>query len=308
MDSHVLTLMRKGTRLVQKRARQHAVDAPPTGVLRSSEALGWKGLVVEHRYHPAGEYTFASAPTAMIGIHLGPVMTVEQARDGLTFTSSMTRGSVKVVPAGTASVWRHADAAEHLHLLVTPELLHQVAPERQSQPVELASQWSMRDTRIEHIGLALLAELIEGGGSGRIYVESLATALAAHLVHHYNHYAGALSPQLQTSKGLPVALFRWVTAYIEEHLADDLGLAELAFEVGLSPSHFATLFRKTAGLSPHQYIVQRRLQRAQHLLRSTRLPMSEIAVSVGFYDQSHLDRQMRRVLGVTPTSLRERLS
>jgi AraC family transcriptional regulator len=115
-------------------------------------------------------------------------------------------------------------------------------------------------------------------------------------------------PPPQKSKQLPAFLFRRITALIEERLAEDLSLAELASEVGLSPSHFSSLFRKTTGLSPHHYIVQRRLERAQHLLTSTNLSIGEIATTVGFYDQSHLVRHMQRIKGVTPTYIRDHLS
>ncbi|MFL5662981.1 MAG: helix-turn-helix domain-containing protein, partial [Ktedonobacteraceae bacterium] len=70
----------------------------------------------------------------------------------------------------------------------------------------------------------------------------------------------------------------------------------------------ASLFRKTTGLSPHHYVIQRRLKQAQQLLKSTRLSIGEIATAVGFYDQSHLVRHMRRVMGVTPTYIRKNLS
>ena len=99
-----------------------------------------------------------------------------------------------------------------------------------------------------------------------------------------------------------------MTDLIEDHLTEDLSLTNLAAEAGLSPSHFSSLFRQTTGLALHQYIIRRRLEQAQHLLRSTELPIKEIAIAVGFYDQSHLVRQMRRILGVTPTSLRKQLS
>lgn len=153
--------------------------------------------------------------------------------------------------------------------------------------------------------LALLTEVLEGGTTGRFYAEGLAIALAAHLIHTYT---STPHPFPEMTKGLPASLLRRVTSLIEDRLTEDLGLAELAFEVGLSPSHFSSLFRKTTGLSPHQYIVQRRLEHAQRLLSSTRLSIGEIAATVGFYDQSHLVRQMRRVMGVTPTYIREHLS
>jgi AraC family transcriptional regulator len=92
---------------------------------------------------------------------------------------------------------------------------------------------------------------------------------------------------------------------MEDRLAEDLSLAELAREAGLSASHFASLFRRSTGLSPHQYLVQRRVERAQMLLRFSARAINEIAITVGFYDQSHLTRQMQRLLGVTPKNVRE---
>lgn len=95
---------------------------------------------------------------------------------------------------------------------------------------------------------------------------------------------------------------------IEDRLAENLSLDDLASEVGLSPSHFASLFRKATGLPPHGYVMQRRLARACSLLKTTRLSIGEIAATVGFYDQSHLVRHMRRVMGVTPTTFRHHLA
>jgi AraC family transcriptional regulator len=192
-----------------------------------------------------------------------------------------------------------------MHVLLTPEVLQRVAEDNDHHQTELLDLFSAQDPRIEHISTALLTEVLEGGISGRFYVEGLSTALAAHLIHAYT---STPRPLHETTKGLPQPLLRRITSLIEERLTEDLSLVELASEVGLSPSHFSSLFRKTTGLSPHHYIVQRRLERAQHLLTSTRLSIGEIATAVGFCDQSHLVRQMRRVRGVTPTYIRNHLS
>lgn len=292
--------------MVQTDDRQRRASPPQTGILRSSESLGWRGMVVEQRYHPPGEYVFPSSSSHMLCLHLGPPIPVEQVHNGHPFTNIMARGNVQIVPAGIETIWRHQDSADHMHVLLTPELLRQVAADYDQDHIELLDHFSTKDSRIEHISSALLTELLEGGATGRLYAEGLATALAAHLIHTYTTTPRPL-PEM-TQKGLPAPLVRRVTSLIEDRLTEDLSLAELASEVNLSPSHFSSVFRKTTGLSPHQYIVQRRLEHAQLLLRSTRLSIGEIATSVGFYDQSHLVRHMQRVMGVTPTYIREHLS
>lgn len=285
--------------------QQRRTPPSQTGILRSSELLGWRGMVVEQRYHPAGEYVFPGSSSHMICLHLGPPIPIEQVRNGRPFTCMMARGNLQIVPAGTESIWRHQDGADHMHVLLTPELLQQVAADYGQDHIELLDHFSTRDPRIEHISSALLTEVLEGGATGRLYAEGLSTALAAHLIHTYTSMP---RPFPEMTKGLPASLLRRVTSLIEDRLTEDLGLAELASEVDLSPSHFSNVFRKTTGLSPHQYIVQRRLEHAQRLLRSTRLSIGNIATAVGFYDQSHLVRHMRRVMGVTPTYIREHLS
>lgn len=287
----------------QQQRTSPPLSSPQTGILRSSELLGWRGMVVEQRYHPAGEYVFPSSSSHMICLHLGPPILIEQVRNGRPFTSMMARGNLQIVPAGTESIWRHQDGANHMHVLLTPELLQQVAADHDH--IELLDHFSTQDPRIEHISSALLTEVLEGGATGRLYAEGLSTALAAHLIHTYT---STPRPFPEMTKGLPASLLRRVTSLIEDRLTEDLGLAELASEVDLSPSHFSSAFRKTTGLSPHQYIVQRRLEHAQRLLRATRLSIGEIATTVGFYDQSHLVRHMRKVMGVTPTYIREHLS
>lgn len=94
---------------------------------------------------------------------------------------------------------------------------------------------------------------------------------------------------------------------VQDHIAANLGqkvtnqaLAEVA---KLSPSHFARAFKDSQGVAPHRYILECRVKRTQELL-ATDLPLSEIAVEVGFSDQSHLTRWFREFVGVTPGSYR----
>nr|WP_254615125.1 helix-turn-helix transcriptional regulator [Burkholderia pyrrocinia] len=86
---------------------------------------------------------------------------------------------------------------------------------------------------------------------------------------------------------------------IETSFAQPLGLAALAAAAGLSVSRFAARFRSEVGVSPHRYLCLVRIRCAQELLRAG-LPPSVVATEVGFFDQSHLCRHFRRVLGRTP--------
>jgi len=109
-----------------------------------------------------------------------------------------------------------------------------------------------------------------------------------------------------TRGGLAPARANRVCEYIDSHLQENIALEVLAGIAQLSVHHFARAFRQTLGIPPHNYIVQRRVERAQQMLRNTELPLSEIAIVAGFTDQSHLARHFRTITGVSPSLARHR--
>ena len=104
--------------------------------------------------------------------------------------------------------------------------------------------------------------------------------------------------------GLPPRALTRVREYIEAHLEETISIEALAGIVGFSKYHFARAFKQSEGLTPHDYLLQCRVRRAQELLANTDLPLSEIALASGFSDQSHFARRFRERLGVTPSSYR----
>jgi AraC family transcriptional regulator len=214
-------------------------------------------------------------------------------------------GSLTILPAEMPTRWQLGDGDEvrHLHLFLQPRHFDTVASEAGVYPdrVEIRPAIGARDPRFEQIGMAFLTELRSGGLGGRLYAESLATLLAVQLLRHQS---SATVPPARRSGGLSHASLRLALEYIEEHLSEDLSLASIAGAVGLSPFHFARQFREATGLSPHQYVIRRRVERARLLLTVTDRSLTAIAHDVGFANGSHLAAQVKRLLGVTPSSLR----
>ena len=104
--------------------------------------------------------------------------------------------------------------------------------------------------------------------------------------------------------GLSPGLRNRICEYIESHLDERISLDGLSSMAGLSPYHFARAFRRSLGMPPHGYLLQRRLERVKQLIRESKLPLSEIALATGFADQSHLARHFRRVTGMSPSLAR----
>ena len=105
-------------------------------------------------------------------------------------------------------------------------------------------------------------------------------------------------------KGLTHTQLQQVLDYIQTHLDRDLSLAELAEVINISPTYFASLFKQAIEISPHQYVTQRRVERAKVMLSKTDLVIADIALQVGFSSQSHLTQQLKRLTGMTPKQIR----
>jgi AraC family transcriptional regulator len=146
------------------------------------------------------------------------------------------------------------------------------------------------------------AELRAGGVAGPLLAESLANILAVHLIRHIT---GPLRLPVSADGVLPRRKLQAVIEYIMENLEGSPTLEQMAAVVHLSPYHFARQFKAATGLPPHQYVIARRVERAQHLLQGNHeLSLAEVALRVGFSHQSHFSFHFKRIVGVTPRQFR----
>jgi AraC family transcriptional regulator len=211
-------------------------------------------------------------------------------------------GDIDIIPPWTSSVWEPEDVDTALVLGITPSLFRRVAQDLgiDAARVEIRNRFQIRDRQIENIGWALKADMEAGYPGGRIFRESLGTALTAYLLERHSSREGAPLVGHGRSEGRRV---KDMLAYIEDHLDRDLSLAELAAVARISPSHCKHIFRQVMGSPLHRYVIERRVERARVLLGNGDLPVSEVALRTGFAHQSHLARHMKRLLGCTPGEL-----
>lgn len=242
-------------------------------------------------------------PHGLVCIHVGPSVDSVCQRGGERYRGLEVHGGIDIIPAGTASVWEIKQQGTTLVLRVPDGLIGVAAEEYGVDPehVQIANRFQIRDPQIEHLGWAIKAEMEAGYPGGRLFLDSLGTAIAAQLLQRHSSLA---RPSQPVRGGLSGFKLKQLLGYIEDHLDSDLSLVEVAAVADLSVSHLKTLFRQTTGVSVHQYVIRRRVERAEELLRTGTLSTSEIALATGFAHQSHLARHMRRLLGVTPSLVR----
>lgn len=236
-----------------------------------------------------------------IAIHVGRPVRMDCKHGAMSHSGLAIHGDIDIIPNGVPSRWEITETDTALVLRVASQLLYQVAKESGVQHhIDIRSRFRLRDSQIEHIAWALMVEAQNGYPSGRLYLECMATALALQLLRNHSSTAGS-RPLVEKSMGCH--RLRQVQSYIEENLAQSLSLQAIADVAGISASHLKVTFREATGIPVHQYVIRQRVERAAHLLREGKLPISQIALEVGFAHQSHLALHMKRLMGVLPRHL-----
>ena len=192
---------------------------------------------------------------------------------------------------------------QHLQLGISDAALIAASDERNGE-VELRPSRKFADPRLSAMVAAVDAEMVAGFPSGRLFLDSVEQAMAVALV---NGYAVRHRPVQIYRGGLGSARLRRIKEFVHAKIEDDLSLDEMAQSVGLSTAHFARMFRKSTGQTPHQFVLRQRLERAKAMLRAPDARVLDVAVACGFKTQQHFAQAFRDVWGVSPTEYRQDL-
>lgn len=286
--------------------RGHAVRPLPMLPTISSRQVGWDGIALE---------SFDNIPAYAVPQHEHPTNYLNLIRSGRSmcqWTANGHAGSTEegpgttyILPAGTRDQLRRSAPTNQTMLVLAPHFLAGSLEETAHlADVELTSHWNLRDRHIAFLIQTLHADLEDGSPAGPLYGESLGVALAHYLVRRYSVRAPR---EQEYNGGMPTARLNRVLDFMGQNFARETRLWELAELAGMSPHYFCDLFKRSTGLSPHQYLLRYRIDRAKILLRSPQFGIGQVAKATGFVDQSHFTKVFRRMVGVTPTQFRQML-
>ncbi|GAA6617865.1 helix-turn-helix domain-containing protein [Scytonema sp. NUACC26] len=282
----------------------HEIETTLLPIL-SSQDRGWENILVEQFQQPPGEARclHRNEHTICLSLASRPVR-LQQIQGDKIYTGLYAKGDISITPAKTPFFARwHADDS-YLQIRIASSFIHKVATEAidiNAGGLELQSEFRTRDRQIESLGMMLLSELKQENFGGKLYIDSLANILAVHLLRQYS----TAKSNLEIYKGgLPERQLLRVVEYINEHLSQDIKLADLAQLLGISQFHFSHVFKQSVGIAPYQYLLQQRIERAKQLLKQTDRTIVDIALECGFSSHSHLSKQFRQLTGMTPRTYR----
>ena len=280
-----------------------AVAPGPVRIVRSSALLPWHGFVVEKHICSPGGRIERWTDRHVVSLLRGRPSHFEQRREsGRPMAYVEAPGTLIIMPPGPVPDLRLHAPAEFIHCALEEEFVGGVLAEMENRPTSKPTFCTgLRDSALRSILELLLSELEAQSPAGRLYVESLAHALAT-------RYLMLDCPPSARSDShtspLPSRILNRVRERIEARLCEDVSLEALAEESGYSRAHFLRMFRVATGLTPHQYILDVRLDHARQWLGRKNTSLIDIAALCGFSSQSHMTTVFQKRLGVTPAQFR----
>jgi AraC family transcriptional regulator len=271
----------------------------------TSYGFAWNAMQVarylEVKSTASGEFSASQVPRHGLVLTIRPAEKLDVRYAGMKVKKPPVAGSINVVPAGSSVQWEREGSMDLLFIYLEPSLVARVAAESfelDSSRTVVPPLSGLNVPELRSAMLAMDAELKAGAVGDSLLAESFANVLAVQLIRHIT---GRRKLKASADGVLPRPKLRLVVEYIMENLEGNPTLEQMAAVVHLSPYHFARQFKAATGLAPHQYVIARRVERAQELLRTDRqVGLAEVAIRSGFASQSHFGLHFRRIVGVTP--------
>jgi AraC family transcriptional regulator len=279
----------------------------PVPPILASDGVNWKNIQFAHFRQPPCQIPQHVSPRHVICMNVGKPVRLEQAVDGQHETVNSVPGDLAIYPAYASQQFRWDKETEFFNLFLEPSFLAQAGYDVfGSDRLELIPHLAtLFDPFVQQISLALKTSLEIDGTNSNLYADSIAHALVVHLLSRYSTHSRHLKP---IPGGFTQQQWRQIANFIDANLDKNISLTELAAIVQLSPYHFAHLFKKSTNISPHQYLVRCRIERAKQLIAMGNLSLAAIAQTIGFASQGHFTYHFKRFVGVTPKVFSQQLA
>ena len=261
----------------------------------------WTGFPFEaHKHMRKGEVAHRYNPNPLVFLRYGASGHARIVSDKHTYDLTVAPGQIDVFPAGFRMDhgWWDCTPGQLLAVELCALPLHELLHE-EGDLFRLRTTLSGCDPSLAQMIECIRTEIDQGCPSGRLFADGLSLALVGYLQARYS----ATDATSQPRHSLSQPQIKLIAEFVEAHLGANLRVTQLAALVHLSPHYFTRLFRTSFGMTPHRYVLQRRLEAARRMLR-TDTSIADIAYSLGFSSQAHFTQAFRRHTGSTPARLR----
>src|SRR5215469_16376037 len=280
----------------------HVVPLLPGCPTLDSTRSPWKGLYLEEHNLPAGPIQDHEHGTFVLHLQMNERVEMDWHSFGRTGHQITGAGNLIFLSPGTRDRLHFHGPTKRIVMSIDPLLVKEASDQLELSGIpEFRNLWTFRDEQLRRLVLEMERETSTGWELGSLYGDLLSNAFVVSLIKKYGK---TLSHVGSFEGGLSRPKLRQVLSYMEENFARDIRLRELAGIAGLSDFHFARSFRQSTGSTPHQHLLQIRVNKAKSLLLRPQLTILEIALALGFSDASRFAKVFRAHTGVSPADWR----
>jgi AraC family transcriptional regulator len=261
----------------------------------SSEGLSWTSAFASTQREQPFEGRFRELSDCLMVLHRGGPVDVAFNMGGRSVSRHISKGGIFFLPAGHECTVHLRCPLETTHIYLRAHLF-----EAESAPstavAGLAPIFGERDSVLEHLASAVGEIAAESSPS--LSVDPIAQALANRFIdiNFKKPFAGPARRDYRLTE----RQLRRVREFIDQNIDSDIRLSAMAGACGISPDYFLRMFKSTVGVSPYQYLLNLRVERAKIFLSDETCSLAEVALRCGFSHQEHLSRMFRRFTGVAP--------
>jgi AraC family transcriptional regulator len=264
----------------------------------SSEGLGWSQAFASVQRERAYEGKLHALSDSLMVLHRGGPVDITYTVGGKSVGRHIPKGGVFFLPAGhECDVALHA-ALDSTHIYLRSDLFAEAEPGAHNVLGGLAPMYGENDAVLAHLAAAVGDTIIAGLPASSLFVDPIVSAIANRFIA-INYHTPAAEPGKQTQR-LTHRQMQRIREFVEANIETDIRLEMMAGICGRSTEYFVRVFKATAGVSPYQYVLNLRIERAKALLGVEGANIADVALQCGFSHQEHLTRMFRRFTGVTP--------
>ncbi len=264
------------------------------------DSLSTAGFSIEQLDPDELSFTNISLTANTVCLNMDGDIEMEWIKGDQRVCKTIRPGQITIMTANDPYSIKVRSSGRRLFISIDEKILACAAMD-QGYSGEMQPEWTLGadDPFVRELMLEILRETSEVADTNMGYVEAMIHTLAVHIIRRYSQDQLSRPP---AANGLNPSALRKVVHFIHDNLHGELSIARLADQANLSTAHFARMFKNSTGMSPHQYILLCRINRAKQLLMNRQMSLAEISASTGFCDQSHFTRSFQKIVKTTPSS------
>lgn len=276
----------------------------PGRLLGNGDGRGWTGINYRSYRHLGMEIELPPMDDYMIIAFENGRTPLRRRVDGKWSDYDLGPGDLTLLTRAQKSEWAWSETVDVSHVYLQAEFVENVANEvfeREVGDIRLKDVLRAQDPGISRCMSVIRTEAGDQSLGGSLIAEAAACELSVRLLRQYaetDFVAGERFGQLSPT------VAKRIVDFVGDRLNEKVTYEDAAADVGLGPWSFTRKFKQTFGQSFHEFVLSRRVDRAIHLLQSSRQPLKSIALDCGFYDQPHMNRVFMKLKGVTPGAFR----